>query len=179
MAVEARYGKNPSLLGVRVLLMCVCSCPSSRDVAAQSNPFGSPSVVAVHPGVAPVVVAPPLGGVGGRNSAGWNTGYSAVTSSYERPSRLGEGFGVNGFVQETVTRVVPNDVLGNPIQSGIGVYGERNSAGWNTGYSAVTSTYEKTGTLDNLLVGSDSITETRSRVVPNDVLGRPIVGIWP
>jgi hypothetical protein len=179
MGAGIRCGRNRGLLRSTVLFMCACACLSSGDAAAQSNSFGSASVVAVHPGVAAVVVAPPVGVMGARNLAGWNTGYSAVTSAYERPSRLGDGFGVNGVVQETVTRVVPNDVLGNPIPNGVGIYGERNSAGWNTGYSAVTSTYQKTGTLDNLLVGSGSITETRSRVVPNDVLGRPIVGIWP
>jgi hypothetical protein len=160
-----------------VVFVCVFGVPPyafTQQPSFQSGPF-----VAVHPGVAPVVVAPPVARVDGRNSAGWNTGYSAVTSSYERPSRLGSIYGVGETVQETVTKVVPNDALGRPMQRGFGTFDQPNSAGWSTGYSAVTSTYERTGTLDNLLTGKSSITETTTRVVPNDVFGQPILGMWP
>jgi hypothetical protein len=160
-----------------VLLVWLVGAPGAAF--GQHTSFGSSSFVAIHPGVAPVVVAPPVAHVDGRNSAGWSTGYSAVTSSYERPSRLGGVFGVGDTVQETVTKVVPNDAWGRPIQSGFGAFDQRNSAGWSTGYSAVTSTYEKRGTLDNLISGKSSITETTTRVVPNDVLGQPIFGMWP
>jgi hypothetical protein len=173
MAIEWRY-----VTGM-VWAVCVALVMLIDVSYAQSGSVFSGSVVAVHPGVAPVVVAPPRGVVDVPNSAGWNTGYSAVTSSYERPSRLGGILGVGDTVHETVTKVVPNDAWRRPIQGGFGAYGQPNSAGWSTGYSAVTSTYEKTGTFDNLLRGDDSITETTTRVVPNDALGQPITGMWP
>jgi hypothetical protein len=179
--MRIRTGRARGLGSLRVLLLAfsVHVFVISGDAQAQSNSFANGSFVAVHPGVAPVVVAPPLGHLDGRNSAGWNTGYSAVTSSYERPSRLGGIYGVGDTVQETVTQVVPNDALGQPMRGGVGVFGERNSAGWSTGYSAVTSTYERSGTVDSLLLGQGSITETTTRVVPNDFLGKPILGMWP
>lgn len=173
MRIEGRYVK-----GVWCAV-CVALVTCAQGSHAQSGSAFSGTFVAVHPGVAPVVVAPPRGGIGTSNSAGWNTGYSAVTSSYERPSRLGGVFGVGDTVHETVTKVVPNDALGRPMQGGFGAYDQPNSAGWSTGYSAVTSTYEKRGSLDNLLRGDDSITETTTRVVPNDVFGQPILGMWP
>lgn len=162
-----------------VSVVCVALVTLGDISQAQSGSVFSGSFVAVHPGVALVVVAAPRGAVDAHNSARWNTGYSAVTSSYERPSRLGGILGVGNTVHETVTKVVPNDAWGRPIQGGFGAYGQPNSAGWSTGYSAVTSTYEKTGTFDNLLRGDDSITETTTRVVPNDALGQPITGMWP
>jgi hypothetical protein len=179
MRIGVRCAKDVRALCGFVCVLCVVSSVGIGNARAQTNPIVSSSFVAVHPGVAPVVVAPPIGHVDGRNSAGWNTGYSAVTSSYERPRRLGSIYGVGDTVQETVTQVVPNDAWGRPMRGGIGVFGERNSAGWSTGYSAVTSTYERSGSLDNLLTGQGSITETTTRVVPNDFLGKPILGIWP
>jgi hypothetical protein len=172
-------GSNAYRTKLTRVLCVVCVLVLPQDAFTQHPSFGSGSFVAIHPGVAPIVVAPPVGQVDGRNSAGWNTGYSAVTSSYERPSRLGSIYGVGDTVQETVTRVVPNDALGRPMPRGVGAFDQPNSAGWSTGYSAVTSTYERTGTLDNLLTGKSSITETTTRVVPNDVFGQPILGMWP
>lgn len=179
MRIGVRYAKEVKALRGFLCVLCVVSSVGIGNACAQTNPFVSSSFVAVHPGVAPVVVAPPIGHVDGRNSAGWNTGYSAVTSSYERPSRLGSIYGVGDTVQETVTQVVPNDAFGQPMRGGIGVFGERNTAGWPTGYSAVTSTYERSGTMDNLLRRQGSITETTTRVVPNDFLGQPILGMCP
>lgn len=49
------------------------------------------------------------------NSQGWFTGYSAVTSTYRRPSTIFDPVGSGDTVAESVTRVVPNDPLGQPI----------------------------------------------------------------
>ena len=98
--MRIRTGRARGLGSLRVLLLAfsVHVFVISGDAQAQSNSFANGSFVAVHPGVAPVAVAPPLGHLDGRNSAGWNTGYSAVTSSYERPSRLGGIYGVGDTV---------------------------------------------------------------------------------
>lgn len=140
---------------------------------------GSPGVVTVIP------VGPGLGTPGQRNRLGWNTGYSAITTTSERPNILGRTWGESDTIAETVTRVVPNDALGNPSQF-VGAFDERpNSAGWHTGYSAVTSTYERPDPLGAYLGGARTVTETRTQVVPNDALGQPIRplgglgGLWP
>ena len=137
---------------------------------------GSPGVVTVVP------IGPGLGAPGQRNSLGWNTGYTAITTQSERPNILGRGLGGSDTIAETVTRVVPNDALGNPSRFG-GVFDERpNSAGWRTGYSAVTSTYERPDPFGAYLGGSRTVTETKTQVLPNDALGqpiRPLGGLWP
>ena len=127
----------------------------------------------------PVIVEAP--GPGPINSAGWNTGYSAVTSTYERPNPFGHALGGSETVHETVTQVVPNNALGQPMP-GPRYFGARNSAGWNTGYSVVTDTYQRVDPLGAALGGSSTVTESATRVVPNDALGRPLTGLgigWP
>ncbi len=129
---------------------------------------GSPGVVTVVP------VRPGLHELGRRNSLGWDTGYSAITTTSERPSLLGRSWGGSDTISETVTRVVPNDVLGNPVRHGSVFDSERNSAGWNTGYSTITSTYDRPDPLGASLGGARTVTETKTQVVPNDALGEPI-----
>ena len=75
--------------------------------------------------------------------------------------------------------MVPNDALGRPLAAGIRPFEQPNSAGWSTGYSAVTSTYERPDPLGHALGGSETVTETVTRVVPNDAMGKPIQGLVP
>lgn len=129
-----------------------------------------------------VPTGPRLNHPGGLNSLGWTTGYSALTTTSERPNLLGRSLGGSDTITETVTRVVPNDALGNPVRSGWSVNDQPNSAGWPTGYSAVTSTYERFDPLAAAFGGSQTVTETKTQVLPNDALGRPIRplgGLWP
>lgn len=53
-----------------------------------------------------------------RGNGPWGTGYSVVTTTRsERPNRLlGQDFDRDITDSETVTKVVPNDALGNPIR---------------------------------------------------------------
>jgi hypothetical protein len=129
---------------------------------------GSPGVFTVVP------VRPGLHEPGQRNSLGWDTGYSAITTTSERPSLLGRSWGGSDTIAETVTKVVPNDALGNPVRHGSVFDTERNSAGWNTGYSTITSTYDRPDPLGAYLGGARTVTETKTQVVPNDALGQPI-----
>ena len=130
----------------------------------------------VVPGVPPAVALPqPRPGV--PNSAGWNTGYSAVTSSSERPNLFGRGLGGSDTIRQSTTRVVPNNALGQPIL-GYRAYGEPNSAGWNTGYSIVTESYERPNPLGRALGGSETVTESTTKIVPNNALGEPIGNAW-
>jgi hypothetical protein len=145
---------------------------------AQTSRFGTGSsgVVTVVP-VNPRVLAPE----GSRNSLGWDTGYSAITTTSERPNIFGRGWGGSDTVQETTTQIVPNDALGNPVRGGF-MGSERNSAGWSTGYSVVTSTYDRPNPLGAYLGDNKTVTETTTRVVPNDALGQPLKGLpefWP
>jgi len=144
---------------------------------AQSSAFGSGNGVVTVVPIDPSVLRP-----GERNSLGWSTGYSAITTNSERPNILGRSLGGSDTIHETTTRVVPNDVFGNPSRFGGFYDSERNSAGWNTGYSAVTSTYERADPLGSLLGGPKTVTETKTQILPNDALGQPIRpfgGLWP
>lgn len=145
--------------------------------SAQGYPLTGRTIV--QQGASQVAILPPVGGVGGRNTAGWNTGYSVVTSTHERANPLGGVWGGSDTVVETVTNVVPNDALGRPMRGGIRPFEEPNSAGWSTGYSAVTSTYERPDPFGAALGGSNTVTETTTSIVPNDALGRPIQPILP
>lgn len=145
--------------------------------SAQSYPLTGRTIV--QQGTNQVAILPPVGGVGERNTAGWSTGYSVVTSTHERANPLGQLLGGSDTVVETVTNVVPNDALGRPMRGGIRPFEEPNSAGWSTGYSAVTSTYERPDPFGAALGGSKTVTETTTRIVPNDALGRPIQPILP
>jgi hypothetical protein len=147
---------------------------------------GSTGVITVVP-IGPSLGGSSLGGPdlrapGQRNSLGWNTGYSAITTTSERPNIFGRGLGGSDTISETVTKIVPNDPLGNPSHFG-GTFNNRpNSAGWYTGYSAVTSTYERPDPLGAYLGGPKKVTETTTQILPNDALGqpiRPLGGLWP
>jgi hypothetical protein len=160
------------------LVLCSALALSTNPALAQTTVIGhgSTGVVTVVP------IGPGIGAPGQRNSLGWNTGYSAITTTSERPNIFGRGLGGSDTIAETVTRVVPNDPLGNPSPFG-GIYNNQpNRAGWNTGYSAVTSTYERPDPLGAYLGGSKTVTETKTQVLPNDALGQPIRpfgGLWP
>lgn len=165
---------------MRLLIACFVFMPGV--VAAQSYPSifsEGRDARAVHSRdlhALPHQLVPPPSRFGGTNSAGWKTGYSIVTTTEERPARLSEGLGLGSTVTESVTKVVPNDIFGNPSQSPVQPLGEVNSAGWSTGYSAVTRTAEKPNPFGAFLGGSRTITETTTQVVPNDYAGRPIQG---
>ena len=114
----------------------------------------------------------------GRNSLGYSTGYSAVTTTSERATVFGAG----ETVYESTTRLVPNDFFGNPIRHGMFLYNQPNSAGRSTGYSIVTSTSERRNPLGGFLGNAGVVTETTTQVVPNDALGnpiRPFGSLWP
>lgn len=156
-----------------LVLLLVIPCLASAQ--------GYPGAI-VQQGPGQVAILPPVGGVGDRNSAGWSTGYSVVTSTQERSNPLGRMLGGSDSVVETVTKVVPNDALGRPMRGGIRPFEEPNSAGWSTGYSAVTSTYERPDPFGAALGGSKTVTETTTRIVPNDALGnplQPVLPLWP
>ena len=158
------------------LLIGVTLTVAARPGVAQPG-HGVPFVI----GQQQVVAVPAAPRPGVPNSAGWNTGYSAVTSTYDRPNPLGAALGGSDAVRETITQIVPNDALGQPMQGGV-LYGEPNSAGWNTGYSVVTDTYERFNPLGAALGGSKTVTETTTRVVPNGATGQPInplLPLWP
>lgn len=161
---------------VLFVLFLIMPCLAS----AQGHPGSGRTFV--QQGASQVAILPPVGGVGDRNSAGWGTGYSVVTSTQERANPLGRALGGSDTVVETVTKVVPNDALGRPMRGGFRAFEEPNSAGWTTGYSAVTSTYERPDPLGAALGGSKTVTETTTRIVPNDALGnplQPILPLWP
>jgi len=163
---------------MRVILFLLFMVPSV--VFAQG--YAPNGVTVVHQGAGQIAVVPPPVGLGERNSAGWGTGYSVVTSTQERPNPLGRALGGSDTVVETRTQVVPNDVLGQPMRGGYRAFEDANSAGWRTGYSAVTSTYERPNPLGYALGGSKTVTETTTKIVPNDALGnpiQPILPLWP
>ena len=90
--------------------------------------------------------------------------------------------GGSDTVLESRTQVVPNNALGQPMPGGYRPFEEPNSAGWTTGYSVVTSTYERPNPFGRALGGSETVTETTTRVLPNDALGnpiRPLLPLWP
>jgi len=159
-----------------VCLSLYLSCSTSLHAQSTVIASGSPGVVTVIP------LGPGIGAPAERNSFGWNTGYSAITTTSERPNPLGAALGGSDTIAESVTRVVPNDVLGNPIRGAVGFTDEPNSAGWFTGYSAVTSSYQRPDPLNAYLGGPETVTETKTQILPNDALGRPIRpfgGLWP
>ena len=176
LIVERRVMKHTlSILSVFTILCSYLSFENSAQ--AQTSAFGSGNGVVTVVPIDPNALRP-----GERNSLGWNTGYSAITTNSERPNVLGRSFGGSDTIHETTTRVVPNDMFGNPSRFG-GLYdSERNSAGWNTGYTAVTSTYERSDPLGASLGGPKTVTETKTQILPNDALGQPIRpfgGLWP
>jgi hypothetical protein len=166
---------RPAIITLHIIAALIINTTAST---AQTNRYGSgsPGVVTVVP-VDPQALAPE----GSRNSLGWSTGYSAITTTSERPNIFGRGWGGSDTVQETTTKIVPNDALGNPVKGGF-LGGETNSAGWSTGYSVVTSTYDRPNPLGAYLGGKRTVTETTTRVVPNDALGQPMGSLpefWP
>lgn len=165
------------------LALCATLAASPTLALAQTAVIGqgSTGVVTVVP-IGPGLGGPGLGAPGQRNSLGWNTGYSAITTTSERPNIFGRGLGGSDTISETVTKVIPNDALGNPSHF-VGAFNNQpNSAGWNTGYSAVTSTYQRPDPLGAYLGGPKTVTETKTQILPNDALGqpmRPFGGLWP
>lgn len=171
-------GRMNSCMKTIYLALCAALAASPTLATSQTTVIGqgSTGIVTVVP------IGPGLGAPGQRNSLGWNTGYSAITTTSERPNIFGRGLGGSDTIAETVTRVVPNDPLGNPSRFGGTFNNQPNSAGWNTGYSTVTSTYQRPDPLGAYLGGSKTVTETTTQILPNDALGqpmRPLGGLWP
>lgn len=123
----------------------------------------------------PAIIEAPMPPPGRVNSAGWNTGYSVVTSSSDRLNPFGGIPGESRTIQQTVTQVVPNNALGQPMR-GYGIENRPNSRGWYTGYSVLTETYQRRDPLGTMLGGSGIVTESTTSIVPNDALGNPIGG---
>ncbi len=116
------------------------------------------------------------------NNLGWNTGYSAITTTSERPNVLWRGLGGSDTIQESTTRIVPNDLFGNPVRYGNIFESQPNSAGWYTGYSIVTSTLERPVPFGGVYGDNRAVTETTIRIFPNDATGqpmRPFNSLWP
>lgn len=159
------------------ILLSLLYGDSVRTCSAQTTVAGSGSsgVVTVVP------IAPQALHSDELNSLGWNTGYTAITTQSERPNIFGRAWGGSDTIHETTTQVVPNDIIGNPVRGGF-ANNEPNSAGWNTGYSVVTSTYDRSDPLGAFMGGSKTVTETTTQVLPNDLFGhpiRPFPGMWP
>jgi hypothetical protein len=156
-----------------ILLSIICAASAQTTIIDS----GSSGVITVVP------LAPDhLRRGGERNSLGWNTGYSAITTTSERANIFGRGLGGSDTIVETTTRVVPNDALGNPVRYGGVFHNEPNTEGWHTGYSTVTSTYERADPLGAALGGKRTVTETTTQILPNDALGQPIRpfgSLWP
>lgn len=118
------------------------------------------------------------GSVNSRNSAGWNTGYSVVTSTRERANPFGIINGGPDKYMESTSKLVPNDPLGKPMRGATNF--QQNSHGWFTGYSAVTSTYTRPSTIFDPIGSGDTVAESVTQVVPNDPLGQPMLPFgWP
>lgn len=118
------------------------------------------------------------GALKGTNSAGWNSGYSIVTSTRERTNPFGVLNGRSDTYVESTSKLVPNGPLGEPIRGAIRA--QQNSHGWYTGYSAVTSTYTRPSTILDPIGSGETVTESVTQVVPNDPLGQPILPFgWP
>lgn len=118
------------------------------------------------------------GPASGLNSAGWNTGYSVITTTRERVNPLGSFGGGPDRYLESTSRLAPNDPLGQPVRGTISNH--QNSHGWFTGYSAVTSTYTRPSTIFDPIGSGDTVTESVTQVVPNDPLGQPMLPFgWP
>ena len=83
------------------------------------NPYVDPYV---DPYAAPIVpVAPPFGPAipipQGRYAGPWGTGYSVVTTERESTDWLRKSLGdPNHTYKRTVTSILPNDALGQPMQ---------------------------------------------------------------
>ena len=168
------------VLWCRIRIIGTLLVVSPSLALAQGYPLAGGTVI--HQGGNQLAVVPQIGALPERNSAGWTTGYSVVTSTEERRNPLGSLMGGSDTVIESQTQVVPNDALGQPMRGGYRPFEEPNSAGWTTGYSVVTSTYERPNPLGHALGGSKTVTETTTRVVPNDALGnpiKPILPLWP
>jgi hypothetical protein len=160
--------KHITLIAISILFSSTTIYGVSAHAQTTVINSGNSGVITVVP------IRPGLDELGRRNSLGWNTGYSAITTTSERPSLLGRGLGGSNTISETVTRVVPNDLLGNPVRYGSVATDEPNSAGWNTGYSTITSTYDRPDPFGAYLGGAKTVTETKTQIVPNDALGQPI-----
>ena len=106
---------------MRTLLITLSFIPAVAT--AQFDTLGSPYNPSNVPNVAPIAPQPvygipvqPILPVP-RDRGPWNTGYSVVTTTRtKRPSILGSDYDRDLTGEETVTRIVPNDALGNPIR---------------------------------------------------------------
>jgi hypothetical protein len=154
-----------------IVIACLGTVATPYALYAQVSfpcPEGQTDLITGLPFLPPVL--PPTR----NNSLGWSTGYSAITTISERPNPLGQAFGGSDTVHESVTRIVPNDLLGNPVRYGSIFESQPNSAGWNTGYSLVTSTYERPEPFAGAFGRDRTVTESTTRILPNDALGQPI-----
>ncbi len=141
-----------------------------------------PTLGGAPTGLTVIPVIPPRLAPTGTNHFGWSTGYSTITTISERPNVLWHDLGGRNTTQESTTRIVPNDLLGNPIRYGNIFETQPNSAGWYTGYSVVTSTLESPIPFGRMLGDHRTVTETTTRIFPNDATGqpmRPFNSLWP
>lgn len=86
--------------------------PQSNAVLPWYRPIVPPAqVVPVVPPFGPALPIP-----SGVNSAGWGTGYSVVTTTKSRPNALlSQLYDRDITDSETVTSIVPNNALGEPM----------------------------------------------------------------
>ena len=82
------------------------------DQPSRPRRYGFGQVVPVSPPFGPALPIPN----GRPNSAGWQTGYSVVTETKVRPNPwLSRQYGKEVKDETTVTTIVPNNALGQPM----------------------------------------------------------------
>lgn len=113
-----------------ILLACMSTAHAqSASEYLAANGVGNLGGTGVNPWIEPinpygngiVPVAPPFGPAlpipQGRYAGPWGTGYSVVTTERESTDWLRKSLGdPNHTYKRTVTSILPNDALGQPIQ---------------------------------------------------------------
>lgn len=104
----------PSLVSAQCSIISPCGDPASFAPSIVSpGSLYAPNVVPVLPPFGPALPIPR----GELNSAGWNTGYSVVTTERSGVDWLRRSIGDPTARYETsVTTILPNDAFGQPLQ---------------------------------------------------------------
>jgi hypothetical protein len=106
---------------ITLTILLACASNAEAQIWDEYNPIDQPSRPSRY-GLGQVVpVSPPFGPAlpipnGQVNSAGWQTGYSVVTETKNRPNPwLSRQYGREVRDETTVTTIVPNNALGQPM----------------------------------------------------------------
>lgn len=104
-----------------ILALFMLPSVASAQIWEDYNPIDQPSRPSRYGFGQVVPVSPPFGPAlpiprGQVNSAGWQTGYSVVTETKRRPNPLlSQIYGRDVTDESTVTTIVPNNALGQPM----------------------------------------------------------------